>query len=257
MSWLDYWNGETSIYVSPRHKQAHYAAIARDLVRLIATTSAGTGTEAEPGMGIGSRSAPATAAGAGLRVLDFGCGEALSAPEVARACGHLYLCDGAPSVRDGIARRTGAIANITVLSPDDMAALPTGSLDLVVANSVLQYLDRATLDGLLATWKRLLSARGRLVLADVIPPDVSPITDATALLRLAAANGFLGAALVGLVRTFFSDYRKKRAELGLSQYREDEMLALLEAAGYRAIRLHPNMGHNQSRMAFEARASVG
>lgn len=228
MSWLDYWNGETSIYVSPRHKEAHYASIARDLVRLIASPDD--------------------------RVLDFGCGEALAAPAVASACRHLYLCDGAPSVRDGIARRTAGITNITVLSPDDMATLPAGSLDLVVANSVLQYLDRPALDGLLATWRRLLSPRGRLVLADVVPPDVSPITDATALLRLAVANGFLGAALVGLVRTFFSDYRKKRAELGLSQYREDEMLALLRTAGYTARRIHPNMGHNQARMAFEATA---
>lgn len=231
MSWLDYWNGETSIYVSPRHKEAHYASIARDLVRLIASPDD--------------------------RVLDFGCGEALAAPQVAAACGHLYLCDGAPSVRDGIASRTRGVSNITVLSPEAMAALPAGSLDLVVANSVLQYLDRPTLDGLLATWRRLLSPRGRLVLADVVPPDVSPVTDATALLRLAAANGFLGAALVGLVRTFFSDYRKKRAELGLSQYREDEMLALLRTAGYSARRIHPNMGHNQARMAFEATAEPG
>lgn len=246
MSWLDYWNGETSIYVSPRHKQAHYEAIARDLVRLIASPQTGAAT------GIGSGTGAAARAGAGSRVLDFGCGEALLAHEVARACDHLYLCDGAPSVRDGIAGRTAGIANITVLSPEAMAALPAGSLDLVVANSVLQYLDRVTLDGLLATWTRLLSPSGRLVLADVVPPDVSPITDAAALLRLAAANGFLWSALVGLVRTFFSDYRKMRAELGLSQYREDEMLALLRSAGYHGRRLHPNMGHNQARMAFEA-----
>lgn len=251
MSWLDYWNGETSIYVSPRHKAAHYDAIARDLVRLIdvAQTAPGTGAAA------GVPSATGAADGSGLRVLDFGCGEALSAGEVARACGRLYLCDGAPSVRDGIARRSAGISSITVLSPEDMAALPARSLDLVVANSVLQYLDRPTLDSLLATWKHLLSPGGRLVLADVVPPDVSPLTDATALLRLAAANGFLGSALVGLVRTFFSDYRKKRAELGLSQYREDEMLAILRTAGYDARRLHPNMGHNQARMAFEARVA--
>ena len=65
-------------------------------------------------------------------------------------------------------------------------------------------------------------------------------------------GGFLLPALGGLVRTVFSDYRKIRAELGLTHYEEAEMLALLEKAGFTARRLEKNLGHNQARMAFGA-----
>ena len=88
--------------------------------------------------------------------------------------------------------------------------------------------------------------------ADVIPPDVGPLTDVAALLKLGAQNGFFIASFAGLARTFFSDYRKTRAALGLAHYSEDEMLALLSAAGYDARRRESNLGHNQARMAFIA-----
>ena len=81
---------------------------------------------------------------------------------------------------------------------------------------------------------------------------MSPATDALALLRLAARHGFAGAALAGLVRTFFSEYRATRARLGLTHYTEAEMLAVLDRAGFDAVRHRPNLGHNQARIAFLA-----
>ena len=48
-------------------------------------------------------------------------------------------------------------------------------------------------------------------------------------------------------------FRSKRAELGLSHYSENEMLAILYQAGFTPERHHPNLGHNQARMAFMAR----
>jgi hypothetical protein len=71
-------------------------------------------------------------------------------------------------------------------------------------------------------------------------------------LRFAVANGFLLAALGGLLRTFFSDYRQLRSRVGLSRYSEDAMLQKLGLAGYSANRVAVNIGHNQSRMAFHA-----
>ena len=98
----------------------------------------------------------------------------------------------------------------------------------------------------------MLKPRGALVLADLIGHKQSAVADALALLKFAAANGFLIAAFFGLVRTVFSDYRKIRSQLGFSQYSESEMLALLSAAGFRAMRMPKNFGHNQRRMAFAA-----
>ena len=139
-----------------------------------------------------------------------------------------------------------------MIAPAEVERLPAAALDLVVANSLMQYLTRAELERLLAIWRRILKPGGRLVVADVIGPAQSALADALALLRFAAANGFLFAALFGLARTVFSDYRKLRARLGLAHYAEADMLALLSRAGFAAERLRPNLGHNQARMAFRA-----
>ncbi|WP_375461134.1 class I SAM-dependent methyltransferase [uncultured Enterovirga sp.] len=226
MSWRDYWNSDTPIYVSERHKALHYTLIARDIVAFV------PGREAE--------------------VLDHGCGEALSAGRVSAFCRHLILCDGAPLVRERLRATFARHDNIDVISPEEADDLPDHSLDLVVANSLLQYLSPEEFQDLLGLWRSKLKPSGRLVLADVIPPETGPLDDVAALLRFAWTGGFLKAALLGLVRTALSDYRKLRTELGLTQYGEAEMLALLAERGFEPCRAERNMGHNQERMTFVA-----
>lgn len=227
MSWRDFWNGEHAIYVSQRHKALHYRQIASDLIDHIA--------------------AP------GAIVLDHGCGEALDAGRVAGHCGKLYLCEAAPSVRDKLRAMLGGKANVAVVSPEEVEALPAETLDLVVANSLIQYLSRDELVALLAIWHGKLKPGGRLVVADIIPPDVSPLTDASQLLAFAWRGGFLTAALAGLVRTAFSDYRKLRAQYGLSTYRIDDITGLITAAGFDGVTPAKNFGHNPHRLTLVGR----
>ena len=155
-------------------------------------------------------------------------------------------------MRARLAQKFGLLGNVVVMAPEQLGEIPEASLDLIFVNSVLQYLSRADLDGLLATWRRLLKPGGQLLIADVIPPNVGLLTDVAALLKLSAQNGFLIASCLGLVRIFFSDYRKARTALGLAHYSEAEMLAILTAAGYDARRRAQNFGHNPARMAFIA-----
>src|SRR5688572_27498142 len=176
MSWREFWNADTPIYVNDRHKIVHYQRIADDIEKLLP--------------------------GPDARVVDYGCGEALAAGRVAARCGHLYLCDGAEIVRDRLRQRLAAVANATILSPEDFDTVPDSSIDLIVVNSLVQYLSKEQLGAYLAQWRRKLRPSGRLVVADVIPPGIGPLTDAAALLRFAAANGFLIASFTGLVRTF-------------------------------------------------------
>ena len=230
-SWREFWNGAHHIYVSDRHRDVHYRRIADDIRRLVPHGEA--------------------------VVLDHGCGEALHAERVAQACGRLLLCDAAPSVRERLRARYADLAEIDVLAPEEVEALPDAGLDLVVASSLVQYLSREELTVLLALWRRLLRPQGRLVLADIIPPEAGVLSDATALLGFAARERFLGAAVVGLAATFFSPYRRLRRSLGLARYGEPDMLDLLRQAGFSAERLRPNIGFNQSRMAFSARPMPG
>lgn len=225
--WVSFWDNPHSIYVNARHADVHYRDVAQAIIGFI----------------------PGRAA----RVLDFGCGEALHAEAVAAAAGRLILCDAAPSVRESLAQRFAGIGNIEALAPEAVQALPAGSLDLIVANSVVQYLTRAELEALLASWRRLLAPAGTLVVADVIPPEVGALSDLLALLRYAAAHGFLLAALAGVARTATSSYRSLRSRLGIARYREADFLALLAAAGFSAERRPRNIEHNQSRMTFIAK----
>lgn len=227
MNWLDFWDRGTPIYVSERHRTLHYGLVANDIIGLIPSPDA--------------------------LVLDFGCGEALSADRVAQRCARLYLCDGAPSVRERLGERFRAVPNVQLLAPEGVEQLPDHHLDLVVANSVAQYLTFEELRGLIRVWRAKLKPDGRLVLADIIPHEVGALADARALLRFAARGGFLIAAIAGLARTALSDYRKLRDELGITRYSEAEMLDLLEGEGFLAERRPENMGHNPARMTFVAR----
>ena len=145
-SWIDYWNCDHPIYVSERHKALHASGIVRDFARHIPNS--------------------------GAAVLDYGCGEALYAEDVARLCRWLVLSDAAPAVRAKLAARIAHMPAITVEGPDDTTGRMGASFDLIVVNSLLQYLTIDQLSVLLSLWRRLLKPDGRLVLADVVPPDV-------------------------------------------------------------------------------------
>jgi SAM-dependent methyltransferase len=226
-SWLAFWDSPHSIYVSARHKDLHYRLIASEIAALVPGPQA--------------------------RVLDYGSGEALHADLVAAQAGELLLCEGAPGLRAGIARRFAGVAKIRAIAPEDVARLPAHSLDLIVLHSVAQYLTAAEAGTLLELFHRLLKPGGLLVVGDVIPPHIPAATDAAALIRFAAANGFLLAALGGITRTLLSDYMRLRARLGLTRYDQAKMQQKLAAAGFAAQRAEKNIGHNQARMTFVAR----
>jgi SAM-dependent methyltransferase len=223
----EFWDSAHSIYVSERHKDVHYRDVAEQLAAFVPHPDA--------------------------RVLDHGSGEAIHADLVAARARELLMCDAAASVRASLAARFAGNPKIQVIAPEDVGRLPDGSLDLVFANSLVQYLTAGELDHMLGVWYRLLAPGGVLIVADVIPPQVGPLSDGLALLRYAAANGFLGAALIGLTRTALSRYRRLRGELGIARYGEAEFLAKLGAAGFAAARLPKNVEHNPARMTFRAR----
>lgn len=226
-SWAEFWDRPNRIYVNDRHREVHYARLAEDV------------------LGVLPQGRP--------RVLDYGCGEALHADRIAARCGHLHLCDGSRTVRERLASRCAADPAISVLAPEGIGALPDQTLDLVVASSVVQYVERDELRRLLPLWRRKLTTDGRLVIADVIEPGTGVAADVTALLELARREGFLLAALGGLAVTLASDYRRLRRDLGLSAFTEAEMLRLLAEAGFVGSRRQPNFGFDAKRMTFIAR----
>ncbi len=224
MSWREFWNGSHSIYVNARHRALHFDLIGKDIVALIPSRDA--------------------------QVLDYGCGEAGSAEAVAARCGQLYLYDTAPSVRDKLRTAYGQAANIHVLGDEQLDILAEHSLDMIVINSVIQYLSHGEFETALRLCHRKLKPTGKLIVGDVIPKESDAIADTKALLGFAWKGGFLLAAGWGLVATFFSDYRKLRSSIGLTRYAPQDVITLMAANGFEARRDRHNIGHNQNRMLF-------
>src|ERR1700721_3504306 len=77
--WIDYYDSTHTIYASKQHRDLHFQLIAKDIIDYISSP--------------------------GAVVLDYACGEALSAAEVAGACGQRFLAG--PGARDSgrVARR--------------------------------------------------------------------------------------------------------------------------------------------------------
>ena len=226
-SWIDFYDFKHSvIYVNARHRDVHYLAIAQNIAKLVPSPQA--------------------------RVLDYGSGEATSAGLVAEACAQLTLVEAAPNVRAALTARYANDAKVSVLTPEQAAAQPAASFDLIVMHSVAQYLKGTEFDRLLGGFRRLVKPAGTVVIGDVVPPIMAAPAAALALMRFGAGNGFFWAAVGGLMRIFVSDYLRLKKTVGLSHYDEAAMLAKLKAAGFSAQRAARNIGHNQRRMTFLA-----
>jgi len=225
--WLAFWDSPHVIYVSRRHKDAHFRQVAQHVAALVR----GTGT----------------------RVLDYGCGDALHAEIVAEAADEVILCEAAESARAALEKRFADHPKIRVVAPHEVARLPQHSLDLIVIHSVIQYLTPTGTGALFAMFRRLLKPDGLLVVSDVVQPQTPAALDAWALLRFGQANRFFFAALFGLVRIVLSRYWRLRSQLGLTRYGHTAMIEKLSAAGFSAERAPANIGHNRERRTYYAR----
>ena len=227
--WIDYYDSTHTIYVSREHRDQHFRLIAATIIGYISSPDA--------------------------TVLDYACGEALFAANVADSSSKLILAEPAPGVRGRLVARFSPNTKIRVRALDELKYLDAASIDLAVMISVAQYMTPKEFGDALVMMKRLLKPTGRLVVGDILDPNVGTLPDVMALLRFASAHGFLKDALIGLVRTALSDYWSLRQRVGLQRYSEQDMLALLSAAGFVATRSQINVGHNPSRMTFVARHS--
>jgi ubiquinone/menaquinone biosynthesis C-methylase UbiE len=228
--WIDYYDSTHTIYASKLHRDLHFQVIARDIIGYISSQD--------------------------QVVLDYACGEALFAARVADACSKLFLAEPAPGVRGRLIARFAPNTKIRVRSLDDLRTMEEKSIDLVVMNSVAQYMTPEELDSAFAVIRRLLRPAGRLVLGDILRPEVGMAQDVLALLKFAKTHGFLKDALYGLASTALSDYRQLRSRVGLQRYSEDEMIGKLAASGFSASRARSNIGHNPWRMTFVARHAL-
>jgi SAM-dependent methyltransferase len=188
------------------------------------------------------------------RVLDFGCGFGSAVALLAPLVAEVWWWDPSPSMRSATLRKTRHLENAR---PYDLSALPPleprkgsgpsgGAFDLILVNSVVQYMPPAEMWRWIERFRELLALRGQIVLSDLIPPDHSTLADLLDLLRFGARQGSLPAVLtaaLGDVRA----YRRTRRAAPLERVGVSDLIRRASDLGLEATALPRNLTHLRKR----------
>jgi SAM-dependent methyltransferase len=223
MSWLTFWNKENKIDVSVEHSRAHYAVLGHGVLDILPSNRP-------------------------LRLLDWGCGDALATPLFIEHGIEVFLYDPAERFHARTRARFFQNSKVTIVTSHDIAHKAEGSVDAVLVYSVLQYISREDFESALRIFRRLLPPGGLLILGDIVPRSHPMILDVYDLLVAGIKHGFFLSALAGLFSTFFSEYRLVRNQNGFTTYTEQEMFSLLLTHGFAPNRISKNIGLSSHRM---------
>lgn len=183
-----------------------------------------------------------------MRVLDFGCGFGFCAALMARKAGKVMLWDGSPNMRLRAAATIAGHANARGLSVEPA---PSGEhrFDLIVVNSVIQYMTTNQVQRWLITWRALVTPGGRLVLADVVPQDGRSYRDLFDQSMFALRRGFLVTALKEGVSEF-RRYCATRSARPLTTFSRQHLEQLAAGADFQVQFLPSNLTCRSARMSL-------
>lgn len=165
------------------------------------------------------------------RVLDFGCGWGNVARLLAPAVASLGLWDDAPRMRHLALQATAGMDNVRMLDLGDPALVPPpASFDLILANSVAQFMTADEFRAWLGQWRHMIAPAGSIVVSDLVPPDYPASADLLTLLRFSSSRGFLTRALYDAARVMPLYWRTRKAR-PLLRTSKDELLQWGQEAG--------------------------
>lgn len=122
------------------------------------------------------------------RVLDWGCGFGLVAQLLAPRAGKIVLWDSSAAMRRHARARVEGWRHVGIIEPPPDWTRQ-GSFDLILANSVAQYVPVHEFARWLSLWRSLLAPGGRIVVSDLIPPRHSLGHDAVSAVWFALRHG--------------------------------------------------------------------
>jgi SAM-dependent methyltransferase len=164
-------------------------------------------------------------------VLDFGCGFGFVAEMLSPLVGELFLWDASANMRRRARVKVAGCRNIRFLDLSDSQASPRDlRFDLILVNSVVQYMTLDEFSAWLLRWRQMLAPAGRIVVSDLIPPDYPAVWDFVDLLRFSARRGFLARAIWEALGEIFS-YLSVRQARPLTRIGREELRQRGKAAG--------------------------
>jgi SAM-dependent methyltransferase len=182
------------------------------------------------------------------RVLDFGCGFGFVAEMLAPHVGELFLWDASANMRRRARLNVAGRQNIRLLDLSDPKSLPDElQFELILVNSVVQYMNLEEFSAWLLRWRSMLAPGGRIVVSDLIPPNYPALRDVPDLLSFSARRGFLVCAVWQALREI-GRYWKVRRFRPLSRIGLEELSKLGKDAGLAASYLPVNLTHFRTRL---------
>jgi len=159
------------------------------------------------------------------RVLDFGCGFGFVAEILTTKVGKVFLWDASANMRHRARRNLAHHQNIRFLDLSEPQAIARElQFDLIVVNSVVQYMSLEQFAAWLVMWRTMLATSGRIVVSDLIPPDYQSVSDLADLLKFSIQRDVLGSALLQAMRDFGRYWMMRRscplARIGVAELSE-------------------------------------
>jgi cyclopropane fatty-acyl-phospholipid synthase-like methyltransferase len=184
------------------------------------------------------------------RLFDFGCGFGFAARELASQVGSVCLWDASASMRNHARANVSALHNARVIDcfpdADDSA---DHRYDVILVNSVIQYMTHDELRQWIQGWRDILAPEGRIVVSDIIPVEYSSVLDIVDILNLSIRRGFAMRALADGSADIFH-YIRQRHTRPLTRYGHDDLRRSAHEAGLSMSVLPRNVTH------FRRRTSV-
>jgi len=182
------------------------------------------------------------------RVLDFGCGLGFVSEILAGAVDSLFFWDYSENMLETAAARLAKSKNAKAVDLEQVGGEAGQSFDLILVNSVIQYMSDDEFSAWLIRWRKILDAGGALVISDVILPKPAFITEVSDSLLFAAKGGFLFRSLKKDFKQYFR-YLKTRRQGSLMRYSKDEFSERAEKAGFDIKFLPGNLTYRSNRFS--------
>ena len=183
-------------------------------------------------------------------ILDFGCGYGHVAARLAEHAGHVFLWDAVPHVLASAADRVAA-PNVSIAQLDQPGEHP--SVDLIVVNSVIQYMNRRSLSAWMSRWREIIGSEGALLLSDVPTKEPSLLRQTWEWFKLTGRAG----KLISAIRFSFqnaSRYAEARRQEPLNVHTRKDIEAMADEAGIAVTTLEHNLAFQPQRVSFVLRS---
>jgi cyclopropane fatty-acyl-phospholipid synthase-like methyltransferase len=177
------------------------------------------------------------------RVLDFGCGFGFVAAILAPRVGEVFLWDASSNMRQRARVNVAGQPNIRFVDLSEPRVVATElRFDLILVNSVVQYMTHDDFSAWLALWRDMLGPKGRVVVSDLIPPTYPSSSDIVDLLRFSARRRILARAIWQLFGDLWRYWRVRRV-CSLTRIGREDLSRLGQTAGFVVSFLPMNLTH--------------